>query len=362
MSICMVEYQGRCDEALKAVGHSPKVLEEYYGYIKDLDKVSVLAPETILKDASLEIKEKSSTLPHYILMKSGNSFLEKIANKKYMFDNISNALKKSDADTLWFFNVEFYFWLYMAFHSTKKRIVVTSFIGGFGGGFVGKIKQRIFEKAQKRIALIIGSGKNFEFKNCVSSYIPDYVFQKEKYEKYLSVKKQKRAVVLGTMGSDKQLEQLIAQFSKINYPLLIAGRFYDKDWFEECKRKSTPNITVTDKYISDEEYLKLLSESEYAILPYSREKYGKQTSGVLQEAMFLNTVPVAFGEVLSASNVSGKSIEAYEELTDEFFNEPVAAYTEKLTERRDSDFSEAVIRDRYKQIFRNDMVHIKDVL
>ena len=116
----MVEYQGRCDENKTAVGHSPKVLMEYYKILSDFTNVSVCAPKTILRSIDREISKKSKVLPHNIVMKSKNSFLTKIKNKIYMFENIKLALKNTDADTVWFFNVEFYFWLYMAF--SKKSM------------------------------------------------------------------------------------------------------------------------------------------------------------------------------------------------------------------------------------------------
>ena len=154
----MVEYQGRCDENSVAVGHSPKVLADYYNIISGFTKTTVYAPRTILRsmERGSSLVKSAKVLPGYIPMKAHNSLFEKINNKLKMFNNIKLALKNSKDDTVWFFNVEFYLMLYLAFHrKPKQKIVCTLFIEGYKGGLVAKIKQKIFEKAQKKIDVII---------------------------------------------------------------------------------------------------------------------------------------------------------------------------------------------------------------
>ena len=47
--IVMAEYQGRCDEKGTAVGHAPKVLEEYAGFLRPEYEARILAPRCVLE-------------------------------------------------------------------------------------------------------------------------------------------------------------------------------------------------------------------------------------------------------------------------------------------------------------------------
>ena len=155
--LVLAEYQGRHDTDGKAVGHAPKVLGEYAQLTADAFDIQILAPRCILKATNEAGRTNAKVLPHSILMKSGNSVFQKIWNKVRMFSNIKIALK-SDSDTIWFFNTEFYLMLYLAlFGNGNKKIVCTLFMEKFGSGFMGKIKQKIFEIAQTNMSLIISA-------------------------------------------------------------------------------------------------------------------------------------------------------------------------------------------------------------
>lgn len=352
MSVCMVEYQGRCDKKGLAVGHSPKVLEEYFDVVSKFSEVEIMAPKNILRSVDRRVSSGAKVLPYHIVMKQGNTIFERINNKFNMFKNISRALNNTKSDTVWFFNVEFYFWLYMAFHKKpSKRIVVTSFIGGYQGGSLNTLKQWIFEMAQKKIDLILASGSEFKYKNCDSLYIPDYAYSERKYGKYEKYNKKEYAVCLGTMGADKQLDQLVSAFNKNGYGLKLVGRFYDKNWFASLKKSAKENVEISDAYVDKDTYYQLLSEASFCILPYKADKYGIQTSGVLQEAMFLDTIPVAFGPVLKGSNVEGISIDSYDDLDESLF---VWSYDDLLIRMRDKKntvFEEEKIIEKYKEVF-----------
>ena len=353
MSVCMVEYQGRCDEKKTAVGHSPKVLMEYYKILSDFTDVTIFAPRTILRSIDRAVSKNAKVLPCNIVMKSNNSLFTKINNKIHMFNNIGLALKNTNADIVWFFNVEFYFWLWIAFHKkSKKKIVCTSFIGGYQGGKLARIKQRIFEKAQKKVDVIISSGKEFDFKNCESVYIPDYMFSEFKYGKYIkNGKTGEGAVCLGTMGADKQLDEVVRVFSDAGYPLKIVGRFYDKDWPERLRKQAKKNVEIIDDYISEDEYYELLSDAKYCVLAYKPEKYGIQTSGVLQEAMFVGTIPIAYEEVLKASNVAGLGIDDWTSINSDFLSKENEKILSDMRTRLMEDFSEESVLKKYRDIF-----------
>lgn len=379
-NVYMIEYQGRCDEKGKAVGHAPKVLNEYYNFIKEYSRVTVLAPSTILKEFTGEVYVPKVTLLKHIEMKGKTPFLEKITNKFNMFINASKAVKEASKDdnaVLWFFNVEYYIMLWFVFISRLpsnknrrkfKKIVLTMFIDGYHASESASVKakikncfkQWIFEQAQKKFDLIIATGEKFKYKNCESVFIPDYYYINEIYDKYnhaltsddnISFHKKDEAVCLGTMGRGKQLKEMVEAFSKIGYKLTVAGRFYDKELVKELKEKAADNITIKDDYLSLDEYLKLLSEAKYTVLPYSPESYSFQTSGVMQEAMFLHTIPVTYSAILEGNCMKGIGFSAWDNLTKEILDTNNDDLIKYYDEKINGSYSKEYAIKHYENIF-----------
>ena len=369
--ICMIEYQGRCDSKGKAVGHAPKVLKEYMEFIADDCEVSVLAPKVILRELPEGNRKACRVLPHHIVMKGKTPFHEKVGNKLHMFANIHKALKNTDADTVWFFNVEYYLMLYLFLHRRpKQRVICTLFLDGYHASkqadlktrFVASFKQWVFEQAQKKMDLIISTGQQFTFKNCNYEFIPDYYDRKDFYERYRKQflegkQKKEQAVCLGTMGNGKQIEEMVEAFLRIGYPLKVAGRFYDKQRVEQLKilvEKRKGNVEITDSYLSQEEYLALLAESKYTVLPYSPVNYASQTSGVMQEAMFLNTVPVTYEAILSGNGIPGIGFSAWKNLSAEQLAQDTTVFQKEYQRLRENAYSEDSVREKYQNIFVKD--------
>ncbi len=318
--VCMAEYQGRCDEDGKAVGHAPKVLTEYFDLISEDHDVAIFVPKTIDEEIPRDIRKKAeiTVLPHMIVMKARNSLAEKIINKFRMFTNIRTVLKKSDADVIWFFNVEFYLFLYlMLFGNKGRKIVVTVFRDGYHIGRLARIKQRIFEAGQKKVYKCISTGADFQFKNMSSVFVPDYVCDDATYAPLRKNTKEDYVACLGTMGEGKQLYELVEAFSRVSYGLLIAGRFYDREVYEDLRENATDNIEVRDEYLGIEEYLNLLSHATYAVLPYNERKYASQTSGVMQEALFTDTIVLTHKDILRGNGIPGIGYSSYDDISDE---------------------------------------------
>lgn len=369
--VCMVEYQGRCDDKGKAVGHAPKVLREYLQFIRNGCEVSLFAPKVILKELPEEEWKKTDNLrakvlPRHIVMKGRTPFWEKIANKLHMFQNIRSAIKHADADILWFFNVEYYLMLYLFLHKKpKQKLVCTLFLDGYHAdtGLKAKaaagVKQWVFEQAQKKISLIISTGKQFTFRNCRWEYIPDYYDQRELYGPYRrrtasGAGKEERAVCLGTMGNGKQLEEMVSAFARIGYPLTVAGRFYDKERVNALRmiaEQGRGTIEILDRYLAPEEYLSLLSGAKYTVLPYPPQNYATQTSGVMQEAVFVDTVPVTYRAILEGNGVSGVGFESWEELSRDMLLRDVTDCLSEYRRLRETEYSEALVKKRYTDIF-----------
>jgi len=357
----MIEYQGRCDENDNALGHAPKVLKEYYDFIKDYCDVTVLAPELVINASGDNDFTQMSNLPCKIVMKGHTPFVEKISNKFHMFKNIDAAIKYANTNgegTLWFFNIEYYILLYLLFHrKPAHKIYFTMFTDGYfsdtNSGIKEKIttniKQWVFEKVQKKIDLIISSGPSFNYKNCSNVFIPDYSYDSAQLSNF--VQKTDSAVCLGTMGQGKQLKEMIQTFNKIRYPLIIAGRFYDKDLFEELTQLANDNITLSDMYLTYDQYQELLTSAKYTILPYPKEKYSHQTSGVLQEALFADTIPVTYDAILKANGIPGIGFFSWDSLNEPMlYADPSKIYA-KYYELKTTVYSKEHLADKYKEIF-----------
>ena len=72
--IVMAEYQGRCDEEGTAVGHAPKVLEEYAEFLRPEYEPRILAPRCVLAACGKAGRKGAKVLPHHIVMKGHPSF------------------------------------------------------------------------------------------------------------------------------------------------------------------------------------------------------------------------------------------------------------------------------------------------
>ena len=377
-TVCMVEYQGRCDTEGKAVGHAPKVLREYLQLISNDCKVSVFAPKLILKELPEEDRKaagvwQAKVLPCHIVMKGKTPLWEKIANKLHMFTNIRSVFRHADADILWFFNVEYYLMLYLFLHKKpKQKLVCTLFLDGYHADaqagykakFVAGVKQWVFEQAQKKISLIISTGKQFSFQNCRWEYIPDYYDKKGLYEPYRrrissGAGKEERAVCLGTMGNGKQLEEMVEAFVRIGYPLTVAGRFYDRERVKTLQmiaEKGNGTIEIQDRYLSQEEYLSLLVGAKYTVLPYSPLNYASQTSGVMQEAVFLDTVPVTYRAILEGNDILGVGFENWEELSADMLLQDNTKYVTEYQRLRETLYSETSVKGGYMTVFAGDVL------
>ena len=120
---------------------------------------------------------------------------------------------------------------------------------------------------------------------------------------------------------------------------------------------ASDNVTIIDKYLSDEEYMDMLSSARYAILPYSKSAYTNQTSGVLQEAMFVNTIPIARREVLTVNEIPGMPFDEWSDM-DSNYSEKLRingsnaekTYSEYALLRKDR-YADYKVRREYKKVF-----------
>ena len=133
------------------------------------------------------------------------------------------------------------------------------------------------------------------------------------------------------MNPEKQLEEMTEAFKCTGYPLLIAGRFYDAERLAALERSAGKETLVKNTYLSKEDYAWLLKNAFMAVLPYAKDQYSAQTSGVMQEAVFAGTPVMAYEEVLEGNRVPGIGIRSFDSLK-EGFKAPSQADTRALKE------------------------------
>lgn len=143
--------------------------------------------------------------------------------------------------------------------------------------------------------------------------VPDYYITDE-IIKYQNNKKRRGCVCLGEIRPEKDVVGLVRVIRKTSLFLLIAGSFQDQNIYRKVNRMRTENIKIENRNLSYDTYMKYLSEYKYIILPYDPIYYNMKTSGVLLEAIFLGTVPIAPKNILEHNQIQGLGYRAISEI------------------------------------------------
>lgn len=143
----------------------------------------------------------------------------------------------------------------------------------------------LFKLAKKRIKGIICPndmvGKAYGLPYIT---VPDYIIPELKARKEQTGYKYDFGMV-GIMSLGKDIDDVIKSFANTTYKVIIAGYFHDLQRYKEFVKKSTPNITIINKYLTDEEYNSILTSTKYMLLPYNK-KYSSASSGVIYDILF----------------------------------------------------------------------------
>ncbi len=321
--ITMCDYYGMCDADGRCVGHPVKVTKEYGQMLKGLgEELRLVCSPCIADGISEPLFSEVVRLPHNISI-VGNSLLKRIADKIKLFKNIKLSLRNKG--TIFFYQVDFFFFLYLKLFYKKtedRRIVILIYHHKFTGGRMEPLLRRIYESALKKIDGVIYTQKNAAVPHDNSMWMPDFVYQPQVYDEYRQREKSDRIVCLGTMNRYKQIEDLLELWAEDEIhksakgegpngeegslpELIIAGRFDDESRYEMLKRMLPSGVLLRDEVLDYDEYMTLLSESEYCILPYDMEQYKSRTSGVLLESIYCGVIPVAPNTLLGQNELPG---------------------------------------------------------
>jgi len=340
-NISLIDYLGYVDSSNRPVGHVEKILSEYGKLLNDFEiKYIVSEPYKAEYMKKVEIIKSQSDIAH------------KYKNKlSLFFHNVRKILLliklilRSKEKKVWFINIDHSIFLALAvipkFLLKSKDVFITVYKGNFQyrNKIADAIMRRAYKNAQKKIKVAFVSNKNIEML-CNTIFIPDYYYD-DKYTKLQSNNKLNRVVCLGVMNNHKKLEELVNLFIKNQFELIIIGHFTDKTRFNNLLKiiDAHKNISIEDKKINNKRYYDLLSTSKYVILPYDMSIYNERTSGILQEAIFLNVVPIAPKELLHYNSIKGISYNCLSDLSLDMQQELKDTIINKNIELRDKFYN-----------------------
>lgn len=350
--IILIDYYGNCDASGKSVGHSPKVLDEYRELVQETFQVEAVLPQCIIDEIDCGLFDAVHRLPYQIVEEGSRDIVKRIFDKIKLFINISQSLQKADGDVLWFYRTDFFLFLYMFLHRKYKKGKLLCLVcqQKFAEGKLGSILNYIYQKGLQKFDGVIYTQKGTKPQHEHVLYMPDYYYDSEKYGKYLNLEKEMKVVCLGTMSPYKKLEELVEVFNKNGLKLEIIGKFYDNKRYQILKEKANSNIVVENRVITNEEYYCKLAAAQYAILPYDMKQYVGRTSGVLIEALFVQTIPVAPMGLLNDNKMVGIGYEKLEDLGDIRFFKDIP---EKVMVDLKQIFYEYPRKEEIREVIRN---------
>lgn len=349
--ILLIDYYGMCDDEGRAVGHSPKVLEEYRVLLKDQYEVGA-AVSPCLHEGGNGKFNKAYELKYDICIENSMSFKKRILDKCKIFANIADVLRIDGYDIYWFYKTDFFLFFFFCFIFRRKRgrnskkYIAQIYQGSFGDQKVQKLLNWFYRRGMSRFDGITYSQKQAGQLHSNMLYFPDYYYDADKYAAYGTVKKENKVVCLGTMNPYKKLDALVDVFNRNGYPLEIKGCFFDKNFYRDLCARANQNIVIEDSVLSEQEYYETLAGAKYTVLPYDMNQYQCRTSGILVESMFLDTTAIAPIQLLRENHIEGIGYKMIEELSDVSFFEEKPQPDNSVGKR---NFDQKIIGERLKK-------------
>ena len=267
------------------------------------------------------------------------------------YRNIKKILKQEG--NIWFINIDYWFYIILALSNIKKKkIYALNYFTFTSKTGIEGIKAMFYSIGQRKLEceFVTSKGKLKERQ----VYIPDFYYDQAIYKKYLCENKENRVVFCGTISRAKDVLGVVGAFSKNNVPLLICGKFESEELFRQACDVAGSNIKIENRRLEDEEYYSLLGSSAFVILPYRKENYSGRSSGVILEAVFLDTVIIAPDFLLDELEIHGLSYKNIGELERLDFT---TVSKEKRKQINDSNrkikeaYSKESVIAIYKQVF-----------
>lgn len=296
-----VNHQGEC------IGHGKKVFHEAIKILEEDFEITAISSESYaLPVCQNSIRNLDSVDQEK--MRSTN---------KIVFRNIFRAFKNINDKVIWFTNIDWRLLVCLAFMRGKRKIIITCYRDLIKDVYqssskIKHLKCLLMKKGMKRVDLVIVTNPNLKIaENQI--FIPDYCYD-EKYLKYDTRKKKERVLCIGAMRASKDLKGVVLHFRKTDIPVYIVGYFKDISEYEWIVENKTDNITIENRFLDDDEYYRLIAQSRYVIVPYKMQNYQNATSGILQECVFLEAIPIGPRKLLEYNGIDGVKYEKIDEL------------------------------------------------
>lgn len=314
--ITLCNYYGMCDGSQNVMGHTCKVTREYADLLSSKYKVSLIASPCIvaaMENSNIEIKHQ---LKYNIYVDVPFTLKKRITDKVKLLTNLRDCFRTEGSDALFFYQVDFFFFFYVALflHRNHQKVYCLIYHQDFTGGKIEKILKWFYRRALKKIDGILYTQIGHAVVHRNTCWMPDYLYDEKNYQQYEKMEKRDKVVCLGTMNRYKQLEELITVFSINGYPLEVAGKFEDVERYERLKKCAASNIVIENRTLHQDEYYERLGSAKYSILPYDMSQYLNRTSGVLLESLFVGSTPLAPVELLEQNCLPGIGYREIQEL------------------------------------------------
>ena len=174
----------------------------------------------------------------------------------------------------------FFSWMISIFISPKKSRI---FLIEYKNELTSRLNKILFKFSKKKIdGILCPSNAVGEEYGLPYFCVTDYVYDKDE-DPIFEENCEYDFGVFGIMSSGKDVMHVIKTFAGTKYRVLIAG--FCGGRYEEFMKESTPNITIIDKYLSDDEYSTSIQRTKIVILPY-KDDYKNQSSGVVFDVLF----------------------------------------------------------------------------
>lgn len=310
--VTLIEYLNYVNDHNAPIGHGKKVLGEMAELVNNFYIIKLIASRCYY---TAELLNQFDEIGLHTIYQPGKTIKE--INREIFKNLIKYFLGKDSSDAVWFTNVDWHLFACLSVFCIRKKVIVTVYrdiwedVAG-SKTKIAFIKKALVKKGISKVDLFIVTNKKLQLSN-KQIFVPDYIFDK-KYIPYISKEKIDRVLCVGAMRKSKDLIGLISQFKNTDVPVYIVGGFQDKDWLNQLRGMCSGNIIVEDRVVPYDEYYRLIGQSRFTIMPYKMNLYKTATSGILQETIFLKTIPIAPIELLTYNQINGIGYKVIEEL------------------------------------------------
>lgn len=306
----IADYIGYCNKEGKPIGHTIKTISEAIEILDKKEEITLAIPKiscSFFENYNIKFTHNVTTSSE-----TTKSNIKKISHVVKKIIIINKILKENNK--IWFINTDFWIFFRLAFYKKKnKKIYITNYIDYCNkDNKKNNFRSWFYKKSLCNIENIFTTNKNIYSKKEIN--IPDYIYEKIKYQDYISDKKNNEVVFAGTINQAKDIKGLVEAFNINKQKLTIAGKFNSDELYKEIYEMANDNIKLFNDYLSYDEYYKLLGKYKYVVLPYKECEYKNRSSGVILEAIFCDSIPIIPKFMADDLNVYGIEYDNIEDL------------------------------------------------